>query len=86
MGVDGTLSKGWLGTSAFGPRMKGACEQRSRINLILAARSEGAEKKPYRHMGLAARTLRFRLKDRHVNTSGKLAYEVNFVWNYCNEL
>jgi IS605 OrfB family transposase len=31
------------------------------------------------------RTLRFRVKDKHAPMLGKLAGQVNFVWNYCNE-
>jgi len=30
--------------------------------------------------------LRLRLKDKHAKLLGDLAREVNFVWNYCNEL
>jgi hypothetical protein len=30
--------------------------------------------------------LRLRLKDKHAQFLGALAREVNFVWNYCNEL
>lgn len=32
------------------------------------------------------RVLRLRLKDRHAAALGMMAREVNFVWNYCNEL
>ena len=32
------------------------------------------------------RTLRLRLKDKHAAFLGEQALEVNFVWNYCNEL
>lgn len=74
--------KAGLGTSAFGPETKGACERRSRSDLILAAKTRGAEQKTYHHRGLAARTLRFSLKDEHANTLGELPCEVNFVWNY----
>jgi len=34
----------------------------------------------------AKRVLRFRLKDKHAKWLSELAREVNFVWNYCNEL
>jgi hypothetical protein len=30
--------------------------------------------------------VRLRLKDKHAQFLGALAREVNFVWNYCNEL
>jgi hypothetical protein len=30
--------------------------------------------------------LRLRLKDKHAKVLGELAREVNFVWNYCNDL
>src|SRR5260370_39842888 len=32
------------------------------------------------------KVLRLRLKDKHAQFLGALAREVNFVWNYCNEL
>src|SRR5258707_3782581 len=32
------------------------------------------------------KVLRLRLKDKHAQLLGALAREVNFVWNYCNEL
>ena len=32
------------------------------------------------------KVLRLRLKDKHAQLLGALAQEVNFVWNYCNEL
>jgi len=32
------------------------------------------------------KVLRLRLKDKHARFLGDLAREVNFVWNYCNEL
>jgi hypothetical protein len=32
------------------------------------------------------KVLRLRLKDKHSNLLNDLAREVNFVWNYCNEL
>lgn len=32
------------------------------------------------------RVLRLRLKDKHASALGAMAKEVNFVWNYCNEL
>jgi hypothetical protein len=32
------------------------------------------------------KVLRLRLKDKHAKVLGALAREVNFVWNYCNEL
>ena len=32
------------------------------------------------------KVLRVRLKDKHAKFLGVLAREVNFVWNYCNEL
>ncbi len=32
------------------------------------------------------KVLRLRLKDKHAKLLGALAREVNFVWNYCNEL
>src|SRR5580700_287905 len=32
------------------------------------------------------RVLRLRLKDKHAKILRDLAREVNFVWNYCNEL
>src|SRR5450631_3756398 len=32
------------------------------------------------------KVLRLRLKDKHAKFLGELAGEVNFVWNYCNEL
>ncbi len=35
---------------------------------------------------VAVKTLRMRLRDRHAPTLAGLAREVNFVWNYCNEL
>ena len=35
---------------------------------------------------LGVRTLRFRLKDKHIAELTDKAREVNFVWNYCNEL
>ena len=34
----------------------------------------------------STRTLRLRLKDKHAAFLGEQAREVNFVWNYCNEL
>ncbi|QBR03675.1 RNA-guided endonuclease InsQ/TnpB family protein [Paraburkholderia pallida] len=37
-------------------------------------------------MSLTTRVLRFRLKDKHAKLLRVLAREVNFVWNYCNEL
>jgi IS605 OrfB family transposase len=35
---------------------------------------------------IQTKVLRLRLKDRHAKVLGALAREVNFVWNYCNEL
>ena len=32
------------------------------------------------------KTLRFRVKDKHAKFFSVLARDVNFVWNYCNEL
>ena len=32
------------------------------------------------------RTLRLRIKDKHAKFLGALAYDVNQVWNFCNEL
>jgi hypothetical protein len=32
------------------------------------------------------KVLRLRLKDKHAQFLGALAREVNFVWNYCNDL
>ena len=32
------------------------------------------------------RTLKLRIKDKHANVLIQMASEVNFVWNYCNEL
>jgi PAS domain-containing protein len=32
------------------------------------------------------KVLRLRLKDKHARLLSDLAHEVNFVWNYCNEL
>ena len=32
------------------------------------------------------KVLRLRLKDKHAKFLGDLAREVNFVWNYCNDL
>jgi hypothetical protein len=32
------------------------------------------------------KVLRLRLKDKHANFLNDLAREVNFVWNYCNDL
>jgi IS605 OrfB family transposase len=34
----------------------------------------------------STRVLRLRLRDKHAARLGELAREVNFVWNYCNEL
>ena len=37
-------------------------------------------------MAMTTRVLRLRLKDKHAAMLDELAGEVNFVWNYCNEL
>jgi len=37
-------------------------------------------------MAFVTRVLRFRLKDKHAQLLRELAWEVNFVWNYCAEL
>ncbi|EIM99503.1 transposase, orfB, partial [Paraburkholderia hospita] len=37
-------------------------------------------------MEITTRVLRFRLKDKHASLLRELAREVNFVWNYVNEL
>lgn len=37
-------------------------------------------------MAVTTRVLRFRLKDRHAALLHGLAREVNFVWNYVNEV
>lgn len=38
------------------------------------------------HSPEVTRTLRLRLKDKHSAFLREQAREVNFVWNYCNEL
>src|SRR6202035_4401064 len=35
---------------------------------------------------IKTKVLRLRLKDKHAKFLGNLAREVNFVWNYCNDL
>ena len=37
-------------------------------------------------MLLSAETLKLRIKDKHATVLNQLARQVNFVWNYCNDL
>ena len=48
--------------------------------MVKPKKSEKQEK------SLGVRTLRFRLKDKHIADLTAKARDVNFVWNYCNEL
>ena len=48
--------------------------------------SETPKKPRRKECKVAVKTLRDRLRDRHGRYLSMLAREVNFVWNYCNEL
>jgi putative transposase len=43
-------------------------------------------RKPVKRTLNKTKVLRLRLKDKHARFLGDRAREVNFVWNYCNEL